>query len=304
MKQTRGVLFCVLSLFLVALTVSTMSGCGGSNNSTPAAGPPATGGGTNFSGTQAPGDFWTWTLDSGAATFSATNVTQSLTYSGTVSALSGLSTGISKLTVTASTDANVAPLPQTAYAIGVPDTALIVAHAPFYQSGSGVQQSIEPPIFAVAQGSCPSTGVTVNWITMPPHDWCYSTSDPNPTGNNGNGCQSGAGNAYGTATISVSDGAYGITVNSYELDGTPDPTNPTTLSGCTCSSGLIQCTQGSNTIRISFTPSGVFFVDMPQNAIAGVVQPTPMWTWMISLRPAGHSTPCFIPPWTVPRLRP
>jgi hypothetical protein len=36
---------------------------------------------------------------------------------------------------------------------------------------------------------------------------------------------------------------------------------------------LIECTDTGGTIRVSLTPSGVFFVDTPDSAIAGIVQP-------------------------------
>jgi hypothetical protein len=227
---------------------------------------------SNYAGTQSPGDFWSWTIDRGAGTFSAINNTKSFNYSGTLSALAG-NPGISKLSVTSTTETGLTP-PQSAYMIEVVNTALLVAHAPIYTTPSGTQQSIKPPIFATAQGSCPSTGVNVNWIAMPSANWCSAAGDPNPLVNGGAGCTNGD-NAFGTAAISVSGSTYGITVTSYRLDGTADPSGPFILSGCSCSNGLIQCTDsGSHPVRISFTPSGVFFVDMPNDALAGIVQPS------------------------------
>ena len=262
--KARAIL-AVVFLFLLAALFSTMSGCGGSSNSTS----------TSFAGTQAPGDFWSWTIDNTAGTFSATNNTKSYNYSGTSTALTGNSAGISKLLVTSTTDpgvsASLSTLAQNAYAVEVPNTVLMVAHAPFYSSGSGVQQSIEPPVFAAAQGSCPSTGANVNWITMPPATWCSKVGDVNPLP--GAHACAAADNAYGTAAISVSGGTYGLTINQFKLDGTAS--GGMNLSGCSCSNGLIQCTDsGGQAVRISFTPSGVFFVDMAANAIAGIVQPS------------------------------
>jgi len=197
----------------------------------------------NYVGTQSPGDFWSWTIDSVAGTFSATNNTKSFNYSGTVSALAG-NPGISKLSVTSTTETGLTP-PQSAYMIEVVNTALLVANAPIYTTPSGTQQSIKPPIFATAQGSCPSTGVNVNWIAMPSANWCSTAGDPNPLVNGGAGCTSGD-NAFGTAAISVSGSTYGMTVTSYRLDGTADPSGPFILSGCSCSNGLIQCTDSGS----------------------------------------------------------
>jgi hypothetical protein len=265
MKASR-LLASVLSVLLIAGTVSIMSGCGSS--STPSSGA-SSAASTSFAGTQSPGDFWSWTINnSGSGTFTAVNNTKNLNYSGSVSGLAGNSAGISKLSVTSTTDPGLTP-PASAYVVEVPDTALLVATAPFFTDVSGNQDSISPPVFAVAQGSCPSTGVTLNWITMPPASWCPTAGANSPLGN---GCPT-ADDAYGTAVISVSGGTYGISVTPYRLDGTPG-SGAFNLSGCTCTNGLIQCTDsGNNPVRIAFTPSGVFFVDTPSNAFAGIVQP-------------------------------
>jgi hypothetical protein len=222
-----------------------------------------------FLGTQSPGDFWSWTVDNTAGTFTAVNNTANVDYSGSTTTLTGNAAGISKVSVTATTDPSVTT-PQTAYAIEVPNTALLVATAPFFLGGfNSVPESIHPPVFAVAQGSCPASGVNANWIIMPPANWCSTVGDVNPLGH---GC-SQADNAYGTARISVSGSIYGIAVNQYRLDGTP--AGSMNLSGCSCSNGLIQCTDPSNNpVRISLTPSGVFFVDMASSAVAGIVQPS------------------------------
>jgi len=265
MKRSPRAPIYVLLVVLAAVSVSILGGCGSSSSSAS----------TNFAGTQSPGDFWSWTVDNNAGTFTAVNNTKNYNYSGSVSALSGNSAGISKLSVTSTTDPGLTTLPQSAYVVELPNTALLVATAPFYNSAfSGTQLSIRPPVFAAAQGSCPSSGATVNWIIMPPANWCSTTSDANPLGNNGNGCSSGADNAYGTAQITVSGGTYTIAINSYDLAGDRDPNSPT-LTGGTCSNGVIQWSDSSgNPVRVSFTPSGVFFVDMPQQAIVGIVQPS------------------------------
>lgn len=225
---------------------------------------------SKFVGTQPPGDYWSWTIttdSSGSGNFTAVNNTKSLNYSGSVTPLTGNSAGISKMVITSTTDTNLTT-PASAYAIEVPNTALMAATAPFI-TDNNTELSLHPPIFAAAQGSCPSTGADLIWITMPSASWCPSAGSNNPQGN---GCPS-ADNAYGTASISVSGGTYTVNVTPNKLDGSQG-SGAFTLSGCTCSEGVIQCTDSnSKPVRIAFTPSGVFFVDTSDNAIAGIVQP-------------------------------
>ena len=263
--KTWRLLASVLSFLLIAGTVSIMSGCSSSSTSSSGPSSPTS---TGFVGTQSPGDFWSWTINnSSSGTFTAVNNTKSFNYSGSVTGLTGNSAGISKVSVTSTTDPSLTP-PTSAYAVEIPNTALLVATGPFVVDVSGNQDSIHPPVFAVAQGSCPSTGANLNWITMPPATWCPTDTAIGPL----NGCSS-ADDAYGTAVITVSGGTYGISVTSFKLDGSPG-SGSFDLSGCTCADGLIQCTDGSNNpVRISFTPSGVFFVDTPSSAFAGIVQP-------------------------------
>jgi hypothetical protein len=259
--KTSRLMASLLSVLLTAGTVSIMSGCGSSSSSSSAAS-------TSFAGTQPPGDFWSWTINDSSGTFTAANTTQNLNYSGSVSGLTGNSAGIWKLSITSTTDPSLTA-PSSAYAVEIPSTALLVAAGSIYNDVSGNQDSIRSPVFAIAQGSCPSTGANLNWITMPPASWCPTAGANSPLGN---GCAS-ADDAYGTAVITVSGGTYGISVTPYQLDGTPG-SGAFDLSGCTCTNGLIQCTDADhNPVRIAFTPSGFFFVDTPSNALAGIVQP-------------------------------
>lgn len=225
----------------------------------------------NYVGTQSPGDYWSWTetTDNGSVTFTALNNTKDFNYSGSLTSLAGNSSGFSELNITSSTDPNITT-PTSAYELEIPSTMVMAAVAPFYTfSHSGeVQLSIHGPVIAAAQGSCPSTGTTtVNWIVMPDDTWCPALGANIATGT----CTT-ADNAYGTAVITVSStGTYTISVTPYHLDGTSG--EAVSLSSCTCSSGVIQCTDGTNPVHIAFTPSGVFIEDTASYGIVGVVQP-------------------------------
>ncbi len=247
--KTSLLFLVVLSAFAIILT-----GCGGGG-----------GGGTTptpstvtrqYIGTQTPGDFWTRTMteSNGTKTFSSENVTQNKTYSGNWSELTGNSSGFLKLNVTNTTDTNITP-PVTAYAIEVPDTVLIAAPGPFTQldHGDGWTQlgTNNPPVLAIAKSSCPTSGGNFIWINMPGSTW-----------------KSYQDNAYGTATLTVSNGNYNVAVDTFKLDGTSDVSF--TLSGCSCSDGVISCqSQEEGLVRTSFTPSGVFFVDTANNGVVG-----------------------------------
>jgi hypothetical protein len=224
-----------------------------------------------YVGTQSPGDYWSWTetTNNGSVTFTAVNNTKGFNYSGSLTSLTGNSSGFSELNITSSTDPNITT-PTSAYELEIPSTMVMTAVAPFYtfnHSGE-VQLSIHGPVIGAAQGSCPSTGTTtVNWIIMPNDNWCPAVGANIATGT----CTT-ADNAYGTAVITVSStGTYTISVTPYHLDGTSG--EAVSLSSCTCSSGVIQCTDGTNPVHIAFTPSGVFIEDTANYGIVGVVQP-------------------------------
>ena len=258
-------LMAIVSLLMIA-------GCSGSssgNSSTSSSSSPTT---ANYVGTQTPGDYWSWsktTDSSGSVSFTATNNTRNLTYSGTESQLTGSSSGLSKLSITSSNDTSVTT-PTSAYKLEIPDTMVMAAVAPFYtfNHNGQVQLSVHGPVVAAAQGSCPTTGTTnVAWVMMPSDTWCPTASSAIATGT----CTS-ASNAYGTAQITVSGGTYAINVTPYHLDGSAG--SPVPLSSCTCSNGVIQCTDpGNNPVRIAFTPSGIFIMDTPGYGVAGFVQP-------------------------------
>ena len=234
----------------------------------------------NFFGTQSPGDYWTWaeTTSNSSVSFTAANNTQNQTYSGTATRLSGNSTGFTKLDVTSSTDRTIT-LPATAYEIEIPGTMLMAATPPFgiIDPTTSALASQHGPVVAATQGSCPANGTAthVNWVLMPTSGWCPANNTPNMPPDGGT-CTT-ADYAYGTATIATdASGNYAVSTIAYHLDDLPGTAGTTSaFSSCSCSSGLIQCTDPSNSnsrARMAFTPSGIFIMDTLNNGIAGVVQ--------------------------------
>lgn len=269
MKHTGQALICTVSFLVLALAASMLISCGDNSSSS-----------SNYVGTQSPGDYWTWTETTNGS-FTAVNNAQSYTYSGSETALSGNSSGITKLSITSSTDPIIqSGLPAPAYAIKVPNTMVIAALPPFAtvdQSGTTVV-SEHGPVVAAAQGSCPANGTTtnVNWIMMPRKDWCPADGDshiPDISSQTAatKTCPT-ADPAYGIAAI-VADasGNYTVNVTAYKLSGAA-ATAPT-FSQCSCNSGVIQCTDNnSQPVKIAFTPSGIFIMDTATYGVAGVVQ--------------------------------
>jgi hypothetical protein len=258
----------IITLLAISLLLMIV-GCSSSNSGSSSSSATTVG----FVGTQTPGDYWSWsktTDNNGSVSFTATNKTRALNYSGTESQLTGNAAGLSKLNITSSNDANITT-PASAYKLEVPNTMVMAAVAPFYtfNHNGQVQLSVHAPVVAAAEGSCPSTGTTnVNWIVMPNDTWCPEASSVIASGT----CSS-ASNAYGTAQITVSGGTYTINVTPYQLDGSAG--SPVSLSSCTCSEGVIQCTDShNNPVRIAFTPSGIFIMDTASYGVAGVVQPS------------------------------
>jgi len=257
-----------LVALIAIFSLLMMVGCGGGSSSSSSGTTTA-----SYVGTQTPGDYWSWietTDSSGAVNFTAANNTKNFSYSGSESRLTGNSAGLSKLNITSSTDPNITT-PTSAYKLAIPNTMVLAAMAPFYtfnHSGQ-VQLSIHGPVVAAAQSSCPTASLTnVNWIVMPNDNWCPASGSALATGT----CTS-ASNAYGTAKIIFSGGAYAVTVTPYNLDGTNG--TPVNLTSCTCSEGVIQCTDtNSNPVKIAFTPSGVFIMDTANYGLVGVVQPS------------------------------
>ena len=251
----------IVSVFIVA---ALFIGCSSSSNNTPNSST------NSYIGTQTIGDFWTVsaTTTGGVETFSATDVTASnTTYGGNVTALSGNAAGFSEFTLTSSSDPTVnANLSKyTGYAIEIPGTLLMFAPGPFKSVDNGdgypYMASFNFPIIAIQQGACPTSSGTFNWIFVPPPTWC---SGDDPSGS----CPSGhtKGDAFGTATITVSGSSYSMTVHPYFLNGSQDTSYTTinSMSNGTCSNGVIKGTDSNgNSLNISFSSSGLFFIDLP-----------------------------------------
>ena len=264
MKGRSGTCLFGAAMVIIAALLASCGGGGGGGG----------GGGTSTSastthdyvGTQTAGDFWTWsvtTASNGGETFTAANEHTNYTYSGTAAALAGTATGFTKLTYTASSDPGVA-VGTTAYEIEIPGTFVMAVPGPFTQLNNGDNNlyfgSNNPPVMAIAQGTCPTTSGSFNWVLVPPTGWC-SGDDPRQ----GVACPNGTsiGPAYGTAQITVSGGSYGMTVQPYLLSGTLQA--PFTMTGATCSDGVISGVDSlGRTLNVAFTPSGLFFIDLPR----------------------------------------
>jgi len=232
-----------------------------------------------YVGTQTAGDFWTWSMttsSTGAETFTAANEVTGYTYSGTATPLAGNATGFTKLTYTASTDPGVTA-GATAYMIEIPGTMVMAVPGPFTQlnNGDGILYtgSNNPPVVALAQGTCPTSSGSFNWVMVPPMGWC-SGGDSQGTCPNGPGS---VGPAYGTAQITVLGDLYDMTVQPYLLSGTSQASF--TLTNGTCSDGVISGTDSlGRVLNIAFTPSGLFFIDLPrgQGSMVGADATTPV----------------------------
>ena len=151
----------------------------------------------------------------------------------------------------------------TAYEIEIPGTFVMAVPGPFTQLNNGDNNlyfgSNNPPVMAIAQGTCPTTSGSFNWVMVPPTGWCSGDTQ------GGVACPNGTsiGPAYGTAQITVSGGSYGMTVQPYLLSGTLQA--PFTMTGATCSDGVISGIDSlGRSLNVAFTPSGLFFIDLPR----------------------------------------
>jgi len=174
--------FNLLILFLFALAVGMVAGCGQSSTSSS-----VTHGSITYLGTQSPGDVWSWTV--GEGTIFASNETNGKYYSGTFSTLPS---GFLKGVITASNDPSVS-LNGTAkvYLLEFPNTMLVVRPA-----------ESERLIICAAQATIGPTAGQFNWIKVPNNGW-------NANANTG----------YGTADVSVSGGQCDLYLSRYLIDG-------------------------------------------------------------------------------------
>lgn len=242
-----------LPLIGLCLVFTIVLGCSsGGGSASPPAPAPSPSPASTYLGTQNPGDVWVWSFNHSANTFSATNQTKSHTYSGSFTTLAN---GFLQLTVTVTNDPGVT-VPATAYALEVPNTALLVQPpGTFVSAAVGWRTNL---IIAGALGSCPSVGGSFNNVSIPTISW-------NSTVNQ----------AYGIATITLSGGQASGSENKFRLDGTS--LGADAISG-TCSNGVF--TSAVNRVSVVFTPSGTFIVDDPdataccgQSGVVGVAAP-------------------------------
>lgn len=263
MKGRSKAWFAGAAMVVIPVVLASCGGGGGGGGSSSAASPSTT---QAYVGTQTAGDFWTWsvtTASSGATTFTATNEHTGYTYSGSAAALGGNATGFTKLTYTASSDPAVTA-GGTAYEVEIPGTFVMAVPGPFTELNNGDDNlyvgSNNPPVMAIAQGACPTSNDSFNWVMVPPAGWC-SGDDPRqgavcPAGNS-------VGAAYGTAQITVSGSLYSMTVQPYLLSGTPQ--SSFTMVNATCSDGVIRGTDSlGRSLNVAFAPSGLFFIDLPR----------------------------------------
>lgn len=217
--------------------VAVLAGCDGSSSG---------GGGqtTTYSGTQGPGDVWTWILYGGQQSFFAENETLGYTYEGDYATLPN---GFLKLTILSTTEPNMTT-PAVAYAVEIPNTALVVKP----------DEADAQPIVMAALGQCPSQTADYNWVIAARDAW-----DPQ------------SHEAYGVTTVSVLQGhSLDLEHNQYGLDGSFLGTN--TETGWSCQDGLITNTVNPTIVVVS--PSGIFVGDNGPNegGFMGMVAPAAM----------------------------
>lgn len=221
---------------------ATANGVSGSTTMT------VTAAGTNsYVGTQSPGDLWTLSVNDAARTFTATNVSASLNYSGTFTALPN---GFYSTTITSSGDTSL-PTGTNGVALEVPGVALVIS----------LGGASDKPIAAIVAGQCPTISGTLNADLI---NLGKSTYD------------STMSESYAAVAATQSGSNYDITVDSYLLDGTlrtggsgplPDPG--------TCSNGVItvpnvpQDTGGVATVTAVAAPDGLYVLDLGRDSITG-----------------------------------
>ncbi|HVT11138.1 MAG TPA: hypothetical protein VHE55_02640 [Fimbriimonadaceae bacterium] len=222
--------------FFLSGIAALLIGCGGGGVSVNAS--------HEYLGTQGPGDVWDWAFDGN--TFTATNETKNLHYAGTKSVLA---TGFLKLQLTSTDDPNVT-LGQSAYAVEVPGTALMLKMA-----GDDALR----PVVAGCLGSNPAgPQVSFNFVAVGGLNFDPVTSQ-----------------AYGHVTYDVSGNAYTGTAHRWAIDGTALSDSPSYITG---DNGLMtdHDTQGGNmTATGAMSPTGVCVLDYGPNAggVIGVKQP-------------------------------
>jgi hypothetical protein len=201
-----------------------------------------------YVGTQSPGDLWSLSIDDTAKTFSATNQSASLTYSGTLTALPN---GFYKTNITTTSDATL-PAGTNGYALEIPGVAVVVS----LSGGTG------KPVAGVVAGQCPtiSSTLTADLINLG-----HSTYDSTKS------------ESFAVVTATQSGTNYNFTLNSYLLDGTlrTAASGPLPNPG-TCSNGVITVpnvpTASGGTVDVTeiAAPNGLYVLDLGRDSLTGI----------------------------------
>ena len=206
-----------------------------------------------YGGSQAPGDYWEYTIDHDSGTFEAVNygtslgVTESFTYSGTVSTIDS---GFMKFTVTASNAAGV-PADSVSYGVSFPENCLLVMPIVNNERGNLIAMTV--------LGSYTYTADTAfNWVAMPNGDIAWSTQT-----------------VCGVCEVdSVNGNAMTLTNNFYTMNGGNDA-NPQTYNATIDGHKILTYYNNELASITAMTPSGGFSYDQGANGGGfGIVAPT------------------------------
>jgi len=244
---------------LAGLSVLTALSCGGGGSSSSGATGATIAG--SYVGTQTPGDFWTLEIaadNTGAFRFDAANAGTGYSYSGTAAAMTDNAAGFTRFTIETTDDPGLSA-GDNVYGVVIPKVATVVAPGPFEAKDHSVSgeppmfqfTSVSPPIFFVERAKCEDlqSGGTSNVIFMPDPSF-DSRTDP----------------VFYRVDMTYDNvsSTYGGTIDAYRLDNTYIGRQP--LSTGTCDNGVLSFPDpgAGGDIRVSFTPSGAFFVDFPR----------------------------------------
>jgi hypothetical protein len=234
------------TVIIAALTLAASFlcwGCGGSTNLI------SDGGGsrrTEYVGTQAPGDVWTWSFE--GQTFTGRNETLGFAYAGTAVQLPS---GFKKLTMTSSTDPGVS-VGDRAFAIEIPGTCLLVKPA----GGDRVE-----PIFGTGLGANPTEAAfTMNWVAVPRLGYRLDQDD-----------------AYGVASFTRTEPGYTVAIEYAQLDWDTMDVG----GGATLVPENGRYVVAGEQMVFGLQASGVFFGDKGPNlgGLIGFRQPTAPIPW-------------------------
>jgi trimeric autotransporter adhesin len=220
---------------------ATASGISGSTGMTVTAASSNT-----YIGTQSPGDLWTLTVDDAGDSFTAMNLSTTLSYQGTFATLPN---GFYSTTITSSSDPNL-PAGTNGYALEVPGVALVIS----------LGGSSDQPIASIVPGPCP---IIANSLTGDLINLGKSTYD------------STSSESYAVVTGTQTESDYNFTVESYLLDGTlrASQSGPLPSPG-TCSNGVItvpnipDSSGGTSTTTAVAAPNGLYVLDLGRDSLS------------------------------------